>query len=86
MNTQAKFEEIIKMAQAQNLHTVVRNNEVTAYLVSVEDFNTSNGRPPAIRATIRNAGRLTIAYSYIGTRTRSVTRTEAIDTIANANH
>lgn len=85
MNTQAKFQEVIEMAEANNLHTIVRDNEVTVYLVSTDEFNATNGRPVAIRATIRNAGRKTIAFSRIGTRTSSLTRTEAITAIANAN-
>lgn len=86
MNTEAKFQEIIELAEANNLHTEIHNNTVTVYLVSTADFNTSNGRPVAIRANIRTVGRKSIAFNYVGTRTRSITRNEAIDTIITANN
>jgi uncharacterized phosphosugar-binding protein len=83
MNTEAKFEEIIEVAQAAGLHTVIRNNEVTAYLVSTSDFNASNGRPPAVRATVRDNGRKTIAFTYMGVRSKTITRIEALQTLTD---
>jgi hypothetical protein len=84
MNTQAKLQEVIATAQGLGLHTIVNNNTVTVYLVSAEDFSVTNGRPPAIRANVRNGSRKSIAYNFVGTRTRSITRAEAIDTIISA--
>ena len=83
MNTEGKFQEIIEIAKAAGLHTVIKNNEVTVYLVSTEDFESSNVRPPAVRAIIRQNSRRTIGFSRIGTRTRPINRAEAIYTLTN---
>jgi hypothetical protein len=83
---EAKFEEVIEVAQAAGLHTIIRDNEVTVYLVSTKDFNEHKRgiRPSAIRAVIRTRGRKTIAYTYTGVRTQSITRTEALQTLTEA--
>ena len=83
MNTEAKFEAIIEVAHAAGLHTVIHNNEVTAYLVSTADFNASKVRPPAVRATIRDNGRKTIAFTYMGVRSKTITRIEALQTLTD---